>query len=187
MNKRIFLLLFISFLFIFKSQSQSTYEHQYLVKTGDQMPDFETKLTDGSSFRLSDQKGKVVMLQFTASWCGVCRKEMPHIESDIWQKLKDTDFVLVGIDYKEEPEKVKTFEKQMNITYPLAYDQNGEIFHSIAVEGAGVTRNIIIDRQGNIIYLTRLFKMEEFNEMKQVIFEEVNKKGSRKPQSEVGQ
>lgn len=176
MNKRTYLLLLISFLslFLFKSQSQTIYEHQYLVKVGDQMPDFETELTDGSSFKLSDQKGKVVMLQFTASWCGVCRKEMPHIESEIWQKLKDKDFVLVGIDYKEESEKVDTFAKQMQISYPLAYDQSGAIFHSIALEGAGVTRNIIIDRQGKIIFLTRLFKMDEFNEMKKVIFKEVN-------------
>lgn len=49
----------------------------YIVKVGDEAPDFEMTLTDGSKVKLSDLKGKVVMLQFTASWCGVCRKEMP--------------------------------------------------------------------------------------------------------------
>ena len=58
----------------------------YIVKVGDTAPDFEMKLTDGRKVKLSELKGKVVMLQFTASWCGVCRKEMPFIEKDIWLK-----------------------------------------------------------------------------------------------------
>ena len=55
------------------------YEHDYLVKVGDVAPDFSLPMTDGTTFTLSKQRGKVVMLQFTASWCGVCRREMPHI------------------------------------------------------------------------------------------------------------
>ena len=58
----------------------------YIVKVGDMAPDFEMELTDGQKVKLSDLRGKVVMLQFTASWCGVCRKEMPFIEKDIWLK-----------------------------------------------------------------------------------------------------
>ena len=63
----------------------------YIVKVGDMAPDFEMELTNGQKVKLSDLRGKVVMLQFTASWCGVCRKEMPFIEKDrsrpsAWQK-----------------------------------------------------------------------------------------------------
>ena len=58
----------------------------YIVKVGEMAPDFTVKLTDGKSITLSELRGKVVMLQFTASWCGVCRKEMPFIEKDIWLK-----------------------------------------------------------------------------------------------------
>lgn len=65
----------------------------YIVKVGQTAPDFTVTLTDGKTVKLSDFRGKVVMLQFTASWCGVCRKEMPFIEKDIWQKHKsDPDF-----------------------------------------------------------------------------------------------
>jgi len=65
------------------------------------------------------------------------------------------------------------FQQQMNITYPLAIDSSGSVFKQYAEEGAGVTRNVIIDKNGKIIYLTRLFKMGEFHAMKKRIFEEV--------------
>lgn len=145
-------------------------DYGYIVKIGQQMPGITMKLTDGTSVAKNDLKGKVVMLQFTASWCGVCRREMPHIENEIWQKHKHrSDFALIGIDLKEPLETVKKFASDMKITYPLALDPNGEIFHTFAAEGAGVTRNVIIDRSGKIVFMTRLFKEEEFNEMKQVI------------------
>lgn len=147
----------------------------YIVAIGDNAPDFETTLNNGSTFKLSDQKGKVVMLQFTASWCGVCRKEMPFIETEIWQQLKGNDFVLVGIDRDEPLEKLNELAAQTLITYPLGLDAGSEIFMKYAEKDAGVTRNVIIDRQGKIIYLTRLFNREEFDAMKKVIFDELKK------------
>ena len=134
------------------------------------MPDIEMTLTDGTKVTTADLKGKVVMLQFTASWCGVCRREMPHIEKEIWQKHKNnSDFALIGIDLDEPLKTVKKFAADMKITYPLALDPGGEIFYTFAAKGAGVTRNVIINRFGKIVYMTRLFKEEEFNEMKEVI------------------
>ena len=70
-------------------QQEIPEEYGYIVKIGQQMPESEFELTDGRKISSADLKGKVVMLQFTASWCGVCRKEMPHIESKIWQKHKN--------------------------------------------------------------------------------------------------
>jgi peroxiredoxin len=145
-------------------------DYGYIVKIGQQMPEVEMTLTDGTTVTTADLEGKVVMLQFTASWCGVCRREMPHIEKEIWQKHKNNDdFVLIGVDLDEPLETVKKFASDMKITYPLALDPGGEIFYKFAAEGAGVTRNVIIDREGKIVYMTRLFKEEEFNEMVEVI------------------
>ncbi len=144
----------------------------YIVKVGDTAPNFTTKLLNGDEFKLSEQRGKVIMLQFTASWCGVCRKEMPFIEKEIYQMYKDKDFVLVGIDRDEPAAKMHELIKATGITYPLAFDPNADIFGLYARKEAGVTRNVIINREGKIIYLTRLFNREEFDAMKKVIAKE---------------
>ena len=145
-------------------------DYGYIVKVGQALPEIELILTDGKKVTSSDLKGKVVMLQFTASWCGVCRKEMPHIESEIWQKHKNnSNFSLIGVDMDEPVDKVKKFAEDMKITYPLALDPGGKIFYTFAAKGAGVTRNIIVDKTGKIVYMTRLYKESEFNEMKEVI------------------
>lgn len=78
----------------------------YIVKVGDMAPDFVTYLITGEQIQLSALRGEVVMLQFTASWCGVCREEMPEIEREIWQKYKgNPNFSLFAIDLKESIEK----------------------------------------------------------------------------------
>ena len=69
-----------------------------VVKVGDKAPDFKINEAGGKSYNLSDLKGKVVMLQFTASRCGVCRTEMPFIEKEILQEKKAAGLVVIGID-----------------------------------------------------------------------------------------
>ena len=151
-------------------------ERGYIVKVGDQVPDFDLMMMDGTTLNIKELQGKVVMLQFTASWCGVCRKEMPHIESEIWQKLKgNPEFALYGIDLKETPEVTADFAKAIPVTYPLTLDPEGERFSLFCDKGAGVTRNIILDRTGKIIMLTRLYDEAEFASMVKLINEELAK------------
>lgn len=135
----------------------------YIVRVGEQAPDFTITLTDGKQVTLSSLRGKVVMLQFTASWCGVCRKEMPFIEKDIWLKHKDNaGFALIGIDRDEPLDKVLAFAKSTGVTYPLGLDPGADIFAKYALRDAGITRNVLIDREGKIVKLTRLYNEEEF-------------------------
>ncbi len=148
----------------------------YIVKIGDMVPKFDLHLINGEKIPVSSLKGKVVMLQFTASWCGVCRKEMPFIEKDIWLKLKDNpEFALYGIDLKEDASKTENFAGSIPVTYPLTLDLDGEIFDLFCSKGAGVTRNIILDRDGKIIMLTRLYDEKEFAQMIRLINEELKK------------
>jgi len=158
------------------SQEQKVYENGYIVKTGDIAPEFTIKEAGGKTYSLSDLRGKVVMLQFTASWCSVCRKEMPFIENEIWLPGKEKGLVVVGIDRDEPVKTVLKFKDDMKITYPLVLDPGADIFALYALKESGVTRNIIIDRNGKIIFLTRLFERAEFDRMKETIFSELVKK-----------
>jgi len=154
------------------AQKEIPADYGYIVKIGQQVPEFSLVTTDGKTVKMADLKGKIVMLQFTASWCSVCRKEMPHIEADIWKKYKDNpNFALYGIDLDEPKDVVEKFAKQIPVTYPLALDPKGGIFYQFAEKNAGVTRNVIVDKTGKIVYMTRLYKEEEFQEMKKVIAE----------------
>lgn len=145
-------------------------ERGYLVKVGDMAPDFEMNFPDGKSVTLSSLRGKVIMLQFTASWCGVCRKEMPFIEKDIWKRHRNNpNFALYGIDREEPVEKIEELIKKTGVTYPIGLDPDAGIFTLYAKKDAGITRNVIIGKDGKIVMLTRLFEEDEFNEMVKVI------------------
>lgn len=166
MKKLLMCIAFVSCLFTTQQTVAQTHEPDavgYIVRVGEKAPDFEMTLTDGNKVRLSDLKGKIVMLQFTASWCGVCRKEMPFIEKDIWQKYKNNpSFALLGIDRDEPLERVKAFAKQTKVTYPLGLDPGANIFAKFADRKSGITRNVLVDRDGKIIMMTRLYNEEEF-------------------------
>ena len=78
-----FILLLVMTCSLAKAQQD---DRGYIVKVGEKAPNIELLFPDGTKKQLKDLKGKVIMIQFTASWCGVCRKEMPFIEKDIWLK-----------------------------------------------------------------------------------------------------
>ena len=161
--KKIILLSMLLVSFI--SSSHTSDDRGYSVKVGDIAPKIDLELLDGRKLTNENIMGKVVVIQFTASWCGVCIKEMPHLEKEVWQRFKNDDFILVGVDLKEELNVVEEFIKSTNVTYPFTIDRDGSFFESFTVPGAGVTRNIVINKEGKISFLTRLFDENEFNQM----------------------
>ncbi|MAI87381.1 MAG: hypothetical protein CMF99_09650 [Candidatus Marinimicrobia bacterium] len=156
-------------LFVKMVQKPGADSRGYIVNLSDMAPNFTMEYITGEKVTLSDLRGKVVVLQFTASWCSICRKEMPHLEKDVWQEFKEKGLVLVGVDRDEPIETVIQFQKEMGTTYPLALDPGAEIFGLFADKNSGVTRNVVIDQQGKIVFLTRLFDEEEYNQMIEVI------------------
>tara|TARA_B110000008_G_scaffold249583_1_gene262391 strand:+ start:132 stop:608 length:477 start_codon:yes stop_codon:yes gene_type:complete len=146
-------------------QAQNNLNRGYKVKVGDQAPEIDLKLLNGQQINNENIKGKAVVFQFTASWCSVCIKEMPHLEKEVWQRFKDDEFLLIGIDLMEDLEVVKEFIINTEVTYPFTIDKDGSFFESFTLPNAGVTRNIVIDQNGKISFLTRLYNEEEFAQM----------------------
>ena len=84
---------------IAKAQTDS---RGFIVSVGDMMPDFDLADLNGQVHTNESLLGQVYVLQFTASWCSVCRAEMPHLESEVWQEFQDRDFMLTRLFDKEE-------------------------------------------------------------------------------------
>ncbi len=155
--------------------SQNADSRGYLVKQGQMAPGFEFELLSGEIVNNKSLLGKTVVLQFTASWCSVCRKEMPQLELEVWQRFKEEDFILIGIDLKEDIATTKNFADNMAVTYPMASDLSGDVFALFAGPKQGVTRNIVLNGKGEIIFLTRLYERDEFEEMIYIIDQELKK------------
>lgn len=158
-----FLVLFIFLISISCAQNETN--RGYKVKVGDQLPEISLNMLNGEKWTNKDFENKVVVIQFTGSWCGVCKREMPHLEKRVWQKFKNEDFILIGIDIKDTKEKAEAFVKLTGVTYPIAHDPEASIFSQFTLSGAGVTRNIVVNKKGEIVFLTRLFDEKEFESM----------------------
>jgi thiol-disulfide isomerase/thioredoxin len=113
--------------------------------------DFSAELLDGTTLRLSDLKGKLVFLNFWATWCGPCRMEMPSMEAQ-YQRFKDRGFEILAVNYMESNSDVSAFMDEMNLSFPAALDPKGDIAGIYAIDAFPTT--YLIDRNGKII--TRL-------------------------------
>ena len=149
----------------------------YIVRVGQKAPDFTLTRLDDKTFTLSKNRGKVVLLQFTASWCGMCRTEMKEaLEPKLWKKLKrNPSFVMLGIDCDEPVESVGKFVRETGITYPMGLDPNAEVYEKYAEKGSGVTRNVLIGKNGKIVKLTRMYDETEFDALVRAVRVELAK------------
>ena len=172
MNRITFFLLLLVFPLTFVPQNEEN--RGYRVKVGDPVPPLTLQMINGEIWTNKDFIDKTVVIQFTGSWCSVCKKEMPELESRVWQNYKEKDFLLIGIDIKDTRARMISFIEKTGVTYPIAWDPEAEIFDLFTLKGAGVTRNIVINKKGEIVFLTRLFEEKEFQAMIDKIDELVN-------------
>ena len=114
---------------------------------GKRAPAFQLKSLTGETFNLSSLKGKVVLLDFWATWCGPCRKEMPTMEK-IHQELKGDGLVVLGLDVGEDRETVEKFLKTEKVSYPIALTVGSDVVRSFEV--SAYPTYVLIDREGNI-------------------------------------
>jgi peroxiredoxin len=134
------------------------------VKEGEEAPDFIIKMEDGSVKKLSELKGKVVWINFFATWCPPCRKELPHLEKEVFYKFKDRDdFEVLVIGREHDWATVNTFKSDNNYSLPFYPDVDRSIFSKYAKQS--IPRNFIVDKEGNIAVASIGFVPKEFEEM----------------------
>jgi cytochrome c biogenesis protein CcmG, thiol:disulfide interchange protein DsbE len=111
-------------------------------------PDFALQDLEGSTLRLSDQRGKVVLINFWATWCGPCRAEMPVFEE--YAALHPDEFVVLGINVDESPAVVRAFADELGLTFPILLDPGGEARTPYRVRG--LPASFLVDQEGMIRY-----------------------------------
>jgi cytochrome c biogenesis protein CcmG/thiol:disulfide interchange protein DsbE len=114
---------------------------------GDNAPDFALTDLDGKSLSLADYKGKVVFLNFWATWCPPCRQEIPGFV-EVYNAYKDEGLVILGVAVSDRENKVKDFVDKNDVSYPCAMGTN-QIVRDYE-PGNAIPATIVIDRQGKI-------------------------------------
>ncbi|MCU7959220.1 MAG: TlpA family protein disulfide reductase [gamma proteobacterium symbiont of Bathyaustriella thionipta] len=112
-------------------------------------PDFMLSDMDGQQHRLSDYRGKVVIVNFWATWCPPCRAEMPSMQR-AWERLQKEDIFMLGIDVGEDEDTVFQFSANYPVEFPLLLDLDSSVANQWPLRGVPTT--FVIDTKGQIAY-----------------------------------
>ncbi len=123
-----------------------------LTHKGESMPSFTVQELSGHTFSMARERGKVVVVNFWATWCSPCRVEMPLLEKEIWDQYKSNpDFAMVAIARQQTEATIASFSKMHpEFTYPLAYDPERKVYAKFA--DAGIPRSYVVDKHGKIVF-----------------------------------
>lgn len=155
------------------SDSTSATDTTTYIFEGDIAPHFIATTLEGNEISIEQLKGKVILINYFATWCGPCLKEMPYIESEIYKKIEDEDFVLICIGREHTAEELVKFKEEKGLDLPIAPDPKREIYSKYAK--MMIPRNFVIGRDGKVIYQHIGFEKEELEKMITIIKNELSK------------
>ena len=138
-----------------------------LVKAGDQAPDFTVAMFDGGHTTLSDLRGKVVLLNFWATWCPPCRQELARVQQDVVDRFAGCDFVFLPVSRGESREEVAAFREKTGYAFSMGLDPQRKVYDLYASNF--IPRNFLIGRDGKVILATVGYEPEEFDALLQAV------------------
>ena len=115
-------------------------------------PDFTLHAMGGPNLRLKEQRGRVVMVNFWATWCGPCRQEMPQLNR-LYEKYKSSGFVLLGVNVDDDVAKATEVAGKLGVTFPVLLDTEKTV--SKLYDLNTMPSTVIIDREGKVRYVHR--------------------------------
>jgi len=115
-------------------------------------PDFSLHAMTGPNMRLQDQRGRVVMVNFWATWCAPCQQEMPHLNR-LYQKYRSSGFVLLGVNVDEDSSKAADAAAKLGITFPVLLDADKRV--SKLYDLSTMPSTVLIDRDGKVRFVHR--------------------------------
>jgi len=110
-------------------------------------PDFTLRSADGQNLRLNEQRGRVVLVNFWATWCGPCKQEMPHLNR-LYEKYRASGFVLLGVNVDEDPRLAVGLAQRMGLKFPVLFDGDKKV--SKLYDLGSMPSTVMIDRDGRV-------------------------------------
>lgn len=145
-----------SILIVFGQRDTTTF-----TKVGDKAPLFTCKTIDGKTIDIAKSQGKIIMINFFATWCGPCNLELPELQKNVWEKYKNNpNFVLIILGREHNEKEVRDFVTKKGFTMPFAPDAGRAIFKLFASQS--IPRNVIVGKDGKIIFQSTGYTVEEF-------------------------